>query len=172
MPTYLTIADVEARIENLKTGELPDNFVLDRDSPRDFYGMYPELLCKHGIRRGLCYPCTPLPAEDPNRLVGYYVARYLQPLWGRRDSRYDYQEGGTMQTIDLEPIGVRSNQRCMWVIFPVGGIHNRKEPCNYYQRFPLYYDRAAYRRTNTTPVEWWASVKKFLRSEPKARIII
>lgn len=65
MPTYLTIADVEARIEDLKTGELPDNFELDRDSPRDFYGMYPELLCKHGIRRGLCYPCTPLKRVAP-----------------------------------------------------------------------------------------------------------
>lgn len=60
MPVYLTMADVEFKIEDLMTGELPDNFELERDSPRDFYGMFTELLCEHGIRRGLCYPCTPI----------------------------------------------------------------------------------------------------------------
>lgn len=66
MPTYLTPVDVLLKIEDLKTGELPNNFEVERDSPNNFYGMFPELLCKHGVNKRICYPCAPLPTRNPN----------------------------------------------------------------------------------------------------------
>lgn len=59
---YLTPTEILDRLVHLDTGEIPDGVevVKEYDSPRDFYGMFPETLCEHGIRRGLCYPCTPL----------------------------------------------------------------------------------------------------------------
>lgn len=83
MPVYLTTADIEAKLEDLKTGEFPDNFELERDSPRDFYGMFPEQLCEHGIRRGLCYPCTPLLTRNSIRAEDL------------RQIEQEYLEGGT-----------------------------------------------------------------------------
>lgn len=60
MPAYLMPADVERKIEELKTGEIPDmgEIVKDYDSPYDFHRMFPELLCEHGINRTICCQCS------------------------------------------------------------------------------------------------------------------
>ena len=71
----LTREEVFARIAELKTGEIPEDVeyvgypkAYYPGSPRDFYGMFPEQLCEHGIRRELCYPCTPLEGGENESL--------------------------------------------------------------------------------------------------------
>jgi len=103
---YLTTDDILRRIEELETGEIPPDAIevpeFNMGNPSTYYGLFPEALCEHGVRRELCYPCMPL-IELPEMYRAAVLAAiprqererkrkaglYHRPIWERRDSRYD-----------------------------------------------------------------------------------
>lgn len=62
---------------------------------------------------------------------------------------------------------------CMLLRFPIGDTKDRKRPCNYYQAQPLYFSRSVFKKAEFwTHDLWWESAKGWIRSEPKAQIIV
>ncbi len=73
----------------------------------------------------------------------------------------------------MEPRTDSRGRSCMFLRFPVGPADGRQEPCNYYQGEPLYFTRDAFDNVAYwTQESWWASAKKWIRSEPKAQIFV